>query len=258
MVKLHKKEKNLITVDDITVSRSLQNYFRPSEREMVIVTIDGPTASGKSSVAKFLAQRLGIHALNTGLLYRAVGYCFKQRYGAAALQPNAQGELKLSSQDFRMIDEIRYEYLDGASQIFYGQENITDKLQHDDIGKLSSVAGAHRVIRERLLPILRDIAKKYDVVADGRDCGTVIFPFASFKFYLTARTEVRAQRRFHDYAADPSVTLADVIKNLEERDFRDMTREIAPLVIPADAEVIDNSDLTLQETVEVFFKKIHG
>ncbi len=255
----------------------------------MIITIDGPTASGKSSVAKALAKQLGMHCLNTGLLYRAVAYLLGQ-HGDGSYPSTGSGRAAISSgraaissgqelgektthpalvvslsnhasavsgNDLRMINDLRYEYQDDKSHIFYKDQDITDHLFDDAISQRASIVSACREIREKLLSLQRDVAKKYDVVADGRDCGTVVFPDADFKFYLTARTQVRAQRRLHDLAKLGSpIDLPAMIKSLEERDQRDMNREVAPLVIPPDAIVIDSSDLTLQETVEVFLKEI--
>lgn len=223
----------------------------------MIITIDGPTASGKSSLAKLLAQRLSIHCLNTGLLYRAVAYVLQQVHGDAFFSSQTLDAFTFSDSDLNFIDYLTYVDDHGIPTIFYKQENITDKLFNDMISQYSSKISTVLTVRNKLLAVQRAIGKQYDLVADGRDCGTVVFPDADFKFYLTACTEVRARRRVYDLSKlYTEQDFQKVVKNLEERDWRDMHRAVAPLVIPQDALVVDNSDLTLEETLSVFLQAI--
>lgn len=225
----------------------------------MIITIDGPTASGKSSIAKLLAARLGIHCLNTGLLYRAFAYLLKQRYGKSLLDEGCFGPLNIDDQDLTMINHVRYEYIENKPTVFYQEQDITQHLFDDTISQLASMVSAYAHVRQRLLPLQRDIAEKYDVIADGRDCGTVVFPDADFKFYLTASVDVRAQRRFSDFQKlGSSLGLEAVVNNLKERDERDMHREVAPLVVPPGAIVIDSSDMTIDQTIKAFLKVIEA
>lgn len=222
----------------------------------MVITIDGPTASGKSSIAKRLAARLGMHCLNTGLLYRAVAYLLTQCYGDVVLSVQG-GVFAMHDQDLHLIDDLRYAYDQGKPQVFYQEQDITDNLFNDQISQLSSMVSACGKLRKRLLPIQRDVAKHYNVIADGRDCGSVVFPDADFKFYLTASTLVRAQRRFVDFKKPGLVMdLAQVIKSIEERDQRDSNRAVAPLMIPQGAVVIDNSGMAVEQTVEAFLAVI--
>lgn len=223
----------------------------------MIITIDGPTASGKSSIAKKLAQRLGIHCLNTGLLYRAVAYLLDRFHGASFWQDKTL--FALAPQDIQMINQLSYEYDHGIPRIFFKERDITSFLASEQVSQHASMVSSCMRLRECLLPLQRNIAEKYDLIADGRDCGSVVFPQADIKFYLTARPEVRASRRFADYQeASSSVDFDTVVASLKERDARDMQRKTAPLVIPSGAVVIDSSDMTINETIDAFMSVIRS
>lgn len=209
----------------------------------VVITIDGPVASGKSTIAQALAKHLGYYYLYTGLLYRAVAYIQDQF-------------IELKGLEF--IKDITYEYQGSKPQISYKSNDITPFLYDASLDQKSSIVSVDSDIRFALLPIQRNVASKYNIIADGRDCGTVVFPEATIKFFLTADLETRSWRLFNDnkrtYA---DMTFEQVRDALIERDNRDQSRSISPLRIPDNALVIDNSRMTREQTIETFLNLIH-
>lgn len=217
----------------------------------MIITIDGPAGSGKSSVAKALAEKLNIYYLNTGLLYRAVAYIWLKN------DLKLQNVNDLNDEKINFIKNIKYKYIGKEPNIFYEDKNITKELFNNVISHAASILSAKKEIREELVPLQKNIAKKYDIVAEGRDCGSVIFPNANYKFYLTANLDVRAKRILGDEIRKNNETYLDKVKvELEERDVRDKSRKIAPLIIPKDAIVVDNSKMSKARTIEFFLSKI--
>ncbi|MBU4269915.1 (d)CMP kinase [Candidatus Dependentiae bacterium] len=210
----------------------------------MIITIDGPAGSGKSSIAKTLAEKLNIYYLNTGLLYRAVAYVWLQT------DPKLENINKINSDNLKFIKNIEYKYLDKLPQIFYQNKNITDQLLNNSISQAASILSSIETVRAELLDLQRIVAKTYNIVCEGRDCGSIIFPDADYKFYLTATLDVRAKRIFEDKGRkDNDVSLGKVKEELEIRDKRDQARKIAPLVIPNGAVIIDNSEFSKEETL---------
>lgn len=206
----------------------------------MIITIDGPVASGKSSIAHRLAADRKIHHLNTGLLYRTVALLMQQ--GA-----DPQGD---------WITQLKYHvasgthYTPSGATILLEGKPVQGDLYGPDIDQTASRVSADAHIRQLLLPVQRQVAQECSVVADGRDCGSIVFPEADAKIYLTASEKVRAQRLMQDperrYAA---MSLEAVMAEIEQRDQRDKERAVAPLIIPEGATVIDSSDLTFEQTV---------
>lgn len=222
-------------------------------KKNVVITIDGPVGSGKSSVAKLLAKNLDFYYLYTGLLYRAAAYVLSVRTDLLP-QPSSVCEFdvaRLTPKDLTCLDDISYSYVDKKPVIAYKNEDITPALMKSGIDQAASCVSANQLVRFALIDAQRNIAQTYNVVADGRDCGSVVFPDASVKFYLTAAIDVRAQRLFNDATRScGSVSLDDVKKSIIERDKRDQSRKVAPLVVPEGAIVIDNSDMTLEQTAQ--------
>ncbi|MBX9830834.1 (d)CMP kinase [Candidatus Babeliales bacterium] len=225
----------------------------------MIITIDGPAASGKSSVAQALASRLGCYYLYTGLLYRAFAYLLKNKYGVQISQiVTCIGPCVVQEDDLTMIESIDYSYDDGKPQITIDGRKVTEELYQSDIDQLASIISANKMVRERLLPLQRRVGKKYDIVADGRDCGSVVFPDADYKFYLTASLDVRAKRLVSDAKRkNGDMNVEKIREELEVRDQRDTQREVAPLRVPEGATVIDNSALTKDDTLQEFLHYIN-
>lgn len=215
-----------------------------------IVTIDGPTSSGKNSVGFLLSKKLGYQYIDTGMIYRAG--CIKM------LQNNvSSNELEKILEIYSNLN-IRFES-DGAWKMFLDGMNVTNFLHTPEISQLTSKVSAIQDVRDIMKGIQRKIAENGKVVMGGRDIGSEIFPNAKFKFFLTASIEVRADRRFKQLVEkDPSVTFEQVLDDMKERDKRDSEREASPMRIPEGAIVIDNSNLTVEQTVEEMLKHIHA
>jgi CMP/dCMP kinase len=215
----------------------------------MIITIDGPVASGKSTVAQRLAQRLGFYYLNTGLLYRAVAYVVAQQQPEKA----ASTGCLLEAGDLRFVTDLAYAYRDGKAHISLHGQDLTSQLYQPALDQQASIISTQPAVREALLALQRSIGKTHDVIADGRDCGTVVFPQADVKFYLTADVQTRAQRLMQGDRKYVGMDLAQVMAAVQERDQRDQMRPIAPLKVPHDATVIDASTMTIDQVVERLF-----
>ena len=210
---------------------------------MIQIAIDGPGGAGKSTVAKAVAAKLGIVYVDTGALYRTIGYYVRQkdvapddREGVAALL----GEIS-----------IEIKYVDGAQHVFLNGEDLGDKIRTPEMSMYASKVSAIPAVRAFLLDTQRDIAKKNSVIMDGRDIGTVILPNADVKIFLTASEECRAMRRYKELLErGQTVKYEDVLAEMNQRDKQDSTRDVAPTAAAEDAVLLDNSDMTFDETVD--------
>ena len=208
------------------------------------IAIDGPAGAGKSTIAKRLAKELGYYYVDTGAIYRTVAY-FLDLLGVSPKDVDGVS---------RYIDEltVELEYDEtGAQHMIMNGMDVTDDIRTPDISMKASTVSAHAVVREMLLDLQRDMAKKHNVIMDGRDIGTVVLPRATVKFFLTASPEVRAQRRTEELLAKGQK--ADYKKVLDEiikRDYQDSHREIAPLKQAKDSVVLDTSDLNADQVIE--------
>lgn len=206
------------------------------------VAIDGPAGAGKSTVAKRVAKELGFVYVDTGAMYRALAVFFLQN----GLQPEDTEKIAKICKEA----EVSIGYEDGVQQVYLNGENVTHKLREEAVGNMASVSSAIPEVRAQLLELQRGLAKTRDVVMDGRDIGTNILPNADAKVYLTASVETRANRRYKELQEKGvDCNLADIAHDIEERDTRDMNREIAPLKQAEDAVYLDSSDMTIEEVV---------
>ena len=211
-------------------------------KKHIQIAIDGPGGAGKSTVSKAIAARLGIVYVDTGALYRTVGYYVrsrntdpKDRDAVAALLPNISIEVK---------------YENGTQTVFLNGENLGDKIRTPEMSMYASAVSAIPAVRAFLLDTQKDIAAKNSVIMDGRDIGTVILPDADLKIYLTASAECRAKRRYDELVAKgQSVKLEDVLREMNERDKNDSSRETAPAVAAKDAVLFDNTGMDFEQTV---------
>lgn len=207
--------------------------------QTIIVTIDGPAGSGKSSAARSLADRLGFEFLDTGAMYRAVGWACLDR----DVDPRDQDAV--SELTGRIDLKLRGE------NVFVDGRDITGRIRSNPVSQASSVIARHPRVRESLNRLQRQYAEGKRVVTEGRDQGTIVFPGAGCKFFLEARPEVRAQRRHEQLlAAGESSDLKSLVEEIRRRDERDANRPVAPLRPADDAECIDTSDLSLEEVLD--------
>lgn len=227
----------------------------------MIITIDGPTASGKSTVARLVAEQLGYTYINSGLLFRALAYVLMKKIAPDQSQkPSIELFERALTEDHAFLDvhsleklcaPLTYHFEAGkGSEVYHYDEPITHFLKSPEIDQAASIIGTHASVRQVLLDFQRALANNYDVVADGRDCGTVVFPHADFKFFLTASVAVRAQRLGHALNSTSShLSFEELKKAVEERDARDSQRILAPLKPAPDCFIIDSSSMTVQEVI---------
>ncbi len=215
------------------------------------IAIDGPAGAGKSTIAKALAKELGYQYVDTGAIYRTVAY-FLDLLGVSP--KDADGVE-------RYIDEltIDIQYDDeGKQHMLMNGMDVSDEIRTQDISQKASRVSAHPVVRDMLLDMQRDVAKKYNVIMDGRDIGTVVLPKASVKIFLTASAQVRARRRTDELLAKgQKADYAQTLKDIQQRDYQDMNRPIAPLKQAQDAVLLDTSELDITGVVAAM-KKIIG
>ena len=210
---------------------------------MIRIAIDGPSGAGKSSIAKAVAARLGIVYVDTGALYRTVGY-FVRSKGFA--RTDIEGIV--SCLPYIKI-EVRYE--NGAQHVYLNGEDLGDRIREPEISMYASAVSAVPAVRDFVLDTQRDIAAKNSVILDGRDIGTVILPHADVKIFMTASNEARAMRRTKELLAKGmEANYEDVLREMIERDNNDRNRAVAPAVAAPDAVLLDNSDMSIEENVE--------
>lgn len=224
----------------------------------IIITIDGPAGSGKSSIAKTLAQNLNFYYLATGLLYRSLAYILINLEKKLDLPITKENVAALANDHFLCIKYIDYVWTNNKAIINYQGKDITSFLQNRTIEQAVSLISAHPAARKAMLILQQKIASMHSLITEGRDCGSIVFPNATIKFYLTANVDKRAERIYNDpQRTHGTATLEEIKQDLIKRDQQDQTRTLAPLVIPHNAIVIDNSDITFQQTIDLFKKNIH-
>jgi len=207
------------------------------------VAIDGPAGAGKSTIAKLVAKEKGYIYVDTGAMYRALAIHFLKK----GLKPEDTELIKAACEDA----EVSLQYENGVQQVYLNGENVTHLLRTEEVGNMASVSSAIGEVRAKLLSLQRNLAAEKDVVMDGRDIGTNILPNADVKVYLTASVETRAKRRYLELQEKGvECNLEEIAHDIEERDYRDMHRDIAPLKQADDAVFVDSSDMTIPEVVK--------
>ena len=207
------------------------------------IAIDGPAGAGKSTIAKLVAKELGFIYVDTGAMYRGLAVHFLKK----GIVPGEVEKIEAACEDAKV--ELGYE--NGVQQVYLNGENITGALREEAVGNMASVSSAVPAVRAKLLDLQRNLAKEKDVVMDGRDIGTNVLPHADVKVYLTASVECRAMRRFKELEEKgEACDFEQIRQDIQERDERDMTREIAPLKQAEDAVLIDSSEMGIDDVVK--------
>ena len=213
------------------------------------IAIDGPAGAGKSTIARSLARSLGFIYVDTGAMYRAMAYYF--------LKNRIDPENKSVIEDACADVDITITYENGEQQVLLNGENITSQLRKESVGNMASVTSALPAVRIKLTQLQKKLAASTDVVMDGRDIGTAVLPDAQMKIYLTAGTAVRAKRRYEELKAQGiDKSLESIEKDIRNRDYRDMHRDISPLCQAEDAVLVDTSDMDI-ETVLNTIRRIY-
>ena len=215
----------------------------------MIIAIDGPAGSGKSTTSRLVAKKLRISYLNTGSMYRAVTlYFLNNNY---SLEKDNVSEV-IKSIDIDVSDSVEKE------SIILNEINVTSKLRTLEVSTFVSKISSNNLIRQKMVEIQRKISQNKSIVIDGRDIGTVVFPDADYKFFITASIEERAKRRFEELQIkNKSVNFESVMEEIRNRDYLDSTRELSPLKKANDAILIDTTHLNVDEQVNLILAKIN-
>ena len=207
------------------------------------VAIDGPAGAGKSTIAKLVAKEKGYIYVDTGAMYRGLAIHFLDK----AIQPQETEKVIEACKDA----EVTIAYEDAVQHVYLNGKDISSRLRNEEVGNMASVTSAIPEVRKKLLELQQNLAKTQNVIMDGRDIGTCVLPHADVKVYLTASVETRAKRRYQELQEKgEDCNLEEIAHDIEERDRRDMTREIAPLKQAEDAVLVDSSDMTIAEVVK--------
>jgi CMP/dCMP kinase len=206
---------------------------------MNLITIDGPAGSGKGTVAQQLSHELKLNYLDSGAIYRILGLHLKE------INIPIENDVLVKES----IQKVKIKFIEGA--IYLNDRDVTDTIRTESIAKIASLIAAKKTVRESILDLQRSFLKRPGLVAEGRDMGTVVFPEAKYKFFLTATVEERASRRYKQLISKGfDVSMADLVDEIQERDFRDTNRTISPLVPASNAVIIDTTELSPSQVVE--------
>lgn len=207
------------------------------------VAIDGPAGAGKSTIAKLVAKEKGYIYVDTGAMYRGLAIHFLDK----GIQPQETEKVIEACKDA----EVTIAYEDAVQHVYLNGKDISSRLRNEEVGNMASVTSAIPEVRKKLLELQQNLAKTQNVIMDGRDIGTCVLPHADVKVYLTASVDTRAKRRYQELQEKgEDCNLEEIAHDIEERDRRDMTREIAPLKQAEDAVLVDSSDMTIAEVVK--------
>jgi cytidylate kinase len=210
-----------------------------------VITIDGPSGTGKGTIADLLAKRLGWHCLDSGALYRVLGLAANRR----GVDANDQEALAA------LASRLELRFAEG--RVYLSGEDVSELIRTEQAGTAASRVAAHGLVRERLLDWQRQAARPPGLVADGRDMGSVVFPEAQLKIYLTASPEERAQRRYKQLKGKGlDVSLASLVTEIRDRDDRDSRRAVAPLKAPKGALTVDTTALGIEQVLDVVLNEV--
>lgn len=213
------------------------------------VAIDGPAGAGKSTIAKMVAKEKSFIYVDTGAMYRAMALYFIRN----GIRPEESERISEAAAGA----EVTIEYVNGEQQVLLNGENVTPYLRTEEVGNMASSSSVNADVRKKLVELQQKLAETSNVVMDGRDIGTCVLPNADVKVYLTASVEVRAKRRYEELLAKGQETdLEKIKKDIEDRDYRDMHRDISPLRQADDAVLVDSSDLSIEESAQAIMALI--
>ncbi len=213
----------------------------------MIITIDGPSGSGKSTIAKKVSEKLGFEYLDTGAMYRSITLFLLEN--GVDIKNEKETENFVNRPSFTSSFDLKQE----NSKIFINNNDVSEKIREPIITDNVSQVSSYGFVRELLVDKQRKMSKGRNIILDGRDTGSVVFPNADLKIFLTASVEERAKRRFKE---SKGISYDEVYKSIEKRDYLDSTREISPLTVPENAEVIDSTNLNIDEIVNLVENKI--
>ncbi len=206
------------------------------------IAIDGPAGAGKSTIAKLVAKELGYGYVDTGAMYRTIALAFIEKNVNLEDDKDINFACDAINIDIKFIDNVQHMYLDGA--------DVTSEIRQEEVGNMASKVAAKKQVRDMLLMLQRGLAASNSVIMDGRDIGTHVLPNADVKIYLTASVEVRAKRRYDELVAKGETPDIEKIKaDIEQRDYQDMNRDIAPLKQAEDAIYLDTSNMGIDQVV---------
>ncbi|SDB09841.1 (d)CMP kinase [Eubacterium oxidoreducens] len=207
------------------------------------IAVDGPAGAGKSTIAKKVAKNLGLIYVDTGAMYRAIGlYMLRNNIDVSDEEAVNQACDQIS---------VSIQYVNGEQQVLLNGENVNGFIRKEEVGNMASKTSSYPKVRAMLLDAQKELAQKQNVIMDGRDIGTCVLPDAELKIYLTASVQTRAKRRF-DELVEKGVEcdITEIEKDIEQRDYQDMNRTIAPLKQAQDAVLVDSSNLTIEQVCE--------
>ena len=212
------------------------------------IAIDGPAGAGKSTIAKRLAKQLGFIYIDTGAMYRAMGYYFAVKEG---IDIKSEADVAAACPEV----EVTIAYENGEQQVYVNGENLSGVIRTEQAGTMASTISVYPVVRAKLVESQQKLAENADVIMDGRDIGTVVLPNAQVKIYLTASVSTRAKRRYDELkATGMECCIEEIDKDIMDRDHRDTNRETSPLKQAEDAVLVDTSDLDIDGVVEAILK----
>ena len=216
---------------------------------MINIAIDGPCGSGKSTVAKLIAQKLNILYLDTGAMYRACGLKAKR------LGIECDDEKEVSTFIGEIDLEVKYE--GGTQHVYLDGEDVSTEIRKNEVSMLASKISSLSCVRNKMLLMQREVASRQSCVLDGRDICMYVLPNAKYKFFMTASAEIRAKRRYDELVArGQTVDFQTILNEINQRDYNDSHRECAPLAVAPDAEIVDTSNLTVEQVVNYIVEKV--
>ncbi len=211
---------------------------------MISIAIDGPAGAGKSTIAKAVAKQLEYIYADTGALYRSIAL------NAINSGTNTDNEAEIN--ELLSNTKVEIKFIDGEQRVFLNSQDVSDKIRTTEVSMMASKVSAIAAVRDFLLELQRELARENNVIMDGRDIGTVVLPQAQVKIFLTASAQCRAKRRYKDYlaAGNTKESYEQILADIQQRDYNDSHRAVAPLRPAEDSVIVDTSDDTLEQSVE--------